>query len=268
MYERLHRIYMRMREEECTCQVFAAVAIDALWRSFETAVESKQGISQLELLYEELAREEQQKQMRKEQKKLKRKRKKERMAEQDGKENCNDCDDGEDFDDKDDLEKDCSCSPLKIEKEESCDCDELSSPAKNILENDKDNAHKICCVGTELWLTDCKCDLHEKKTKKTYKCDNYMQPADFNVKKENGSTSDHSHDCGYSSENNNGCCETGSLISSLPSSPEGSEVACSDSCCQPEQNYIPLSRFSYGNGHQLSLQEMLEVSQSRQFQQN
>lgn len=38
MYERLHRIFMRMREEECTCQVFAAVAVDALCRSFETAV--------------------------------------------------------------------------------------------------------------------------------------------------------------------------------------------------------------------------------------
>jgi hypothetical protein len=69
MYERLHRIYMRMREEECTCQVFAAVAVDTLSRSFETAVERKQGYSQLELLYAELAREEQQKQIRKEQKK-------------------------------------------------------------------------------------------------------------------------------------------------------------------------------------------------------
>lgn len=86
---------------------------------------------------------------------------------------------------------------------------------------------------------------------------------DFNssVKKESGSNSDHSHDCGYSSENNNGCCETGSLISSLSSSPEGSELACSDSCCQHDTDYITHCRLSYGGtGHQMSLQEMLEVS--------
>lgn len=35
VYERLHRIQLRMKEEECTCQVLAAVAIDALYRNFE-----------------------------------------------------------------------------------------------------------------------------------------------------------------------------------------------------------------------------------------
>jgi hypothetical protein len=50
----------------------------------------------------------------------------------------------------------------------------------------------------------------------------------------NWSSSEHSHDCGYSSENNNGCCDTGSASSSLPSSPEGSEIACSDGFCNHE----------------------------------
>lgn len=76
MYERLHRIYMRMREEECTCQVFAAVAIHTLSRAFETAIEKIRGVSRLELLYAEFEREEQQKQIRREQKKIKRRRKK------------------------------------------------------------------------------------------------------------------------------------------------------------------------------------------------
>lgn len=76
MYERLHRIYMRMREEECTCQVFAAVAVHTLSRSFETAVENHLGVSRLELLYAEFEREEQRKQLIREQKKIKRKRKK------------------------------------------------------------------------------------------------------------------------------------------------------------------------------------------------
>lgn len=35
VYERLHRIQLRLREEECICQVLAAVAIDALHRNFE-----------------------------------------------------------------------------------------------------------------------------------------------------------------------------------------------------------------------------------------
>lgn len=76
MYERLHRIYMRIREEECTCQVFAAVAVHTLGRSFETAVENHLGVSRLELLYAEFEREEQRKQILREQKKIKRKRKK------------------------------------------------------------------------------------------------------------------------------------------------------------------------------------------------
>lgn len=256
MYERLHRIYMRMKEEECTCQVFAAVAVDALWRSFETAVESKQGISQLELLYAEITREEQQKQLRKEQKKLKRKRKKERLAELEGKENCIEYDDGDEFDDKDELEKDCTCTPLKNEPLNCLHCDDLTPKSNCAVKDDEKNCKKICT--TEIWVNECKCDLSDKKGRKnsTYKCDSFF-PNDCS-KKENGNSSDHSHDCGYSSENNNGCCETGSLISSLPSSPEGSEVACSESCCQ--QDYMPFSRFPYGNGHQLSLQEMLEVS--------
>lgn len=52
----------------------------------------------------------------------------------------------------------------------------------------------------------------------------------------NWSSSEHSQDCGYSSENNNGCCDTGSASSSLPSSPEGSEIACSDGFCNHEGN--------------------------------
>ncbi|XP_022901319.1 gametogenetin-binding protein 2-like [Onthophagus taurus] len=230
MYERLHRIYIRMREEECTCQVFAAVAIDALWTSFETAVEHKQGISQLELLYAELTRKEQQKQLRKEQKKLKRKRKKEKLMEQHFK-SCDGCDGEEEMDDDGkilDEEKICTCNDtfLKIKlKEKSTACDE--------------------------WL-DCKCNHTGMKNGK---CDDYIQRK---FMKESSSSSDHSHDCGYSSENNNGCCEFNSFGSSLPSSPEGSEVACPDGCCESENDYIPYNRFTYGNGHQLSLQEMLD----------
>lgn len=214
MYERLHRIYMRMREEECTCQVFAAVAVNALWRSFETAVESKQGISQLELLYAELSREEQQKQLRKEQKKLKRKRKK---SKQNGKEeNCGIINNDE-SDEKNDL--DCRCK----------------------LDNSNDN------------LEECYCCEDEAEKEKAETDESRFSRCDFVPP--NGE-----YDCGYSSENNNGFCETESLASSLPSSPDGSELACSDTCCHLEnETESAYTKYTcYGSGDQLSLERMLE----------
>ncbi|EFA10614.1 gametogenetin-binding protein 2-like [Tribolium castaneum] len=211
MYERLHRIYMRMREEECTCQVFAAVAVDTLSRSFETAVERKRGFSQLELLYAELAREEQQKQIRKEQKKIKRKRKKGKSLEQDGKENCNE----EDFEDNCYSQADLSCYS----------CEEL-------LKCDDDDDDYDC---DKLWIDGCKCE--EEKEEKCGYTNNKKGSSDY----------------GYSSENNNGCCETASLISSISSSPEGSELAC-DTCCQHDGD--TLKRFR--DGEHPSLQQMLE----------
>ncbi|CAG9860789.1 unnamed protein product [Phyllotreta striolata] len=282
MYERLHRIYMRMREEECTCQVFAAVAVHTLSRSFETAVEQIRGISQLELLYAEFAREEQQKQIKKEQKKIKRKRKKGKSEDKDGNENCNNCD--QDEDEKEESEE-CTCSEENIKTDPDSvgcyNCEQLQPNALRDIEhcsklNNKRGVggggvegkkNKLRCSG-DLWLEDCENDVKEnKKTVSICKCDNsllrplaYIGDFNSNNKKESGSNSDHSHDCGYSSENNNGCWETASLISSLPSSPEGSELACSDSCCQHDNDYITHCRLSYGGtGHQMSLQEMLEV---------
>ncbi|CAB0016885.1 unnamed protein product [Nesidiocoris tenuis] len=85
VYERLHRIQMRLREEETTCQVLVAVAIDSLSRKFQTCVETKRGITKLELLALELTQEEIVKQQRKEMKKLKRKKRRERKAGNDSK---------------------------------------------------------------------------------------------------------------------------------------------------------------------------------------
>lgn len=52
---------------------------------------------------------------------------------------------------------------------------------------------------------------------------------------------DHSQDCGYSSEQNNGSCDTRSASSSVNSSPEGSEVACSEGFCDHEGNLSSIS---------------------------
>lgn len=76
MYERLRRVYVSLREEERACQVLAAVGVHALCRNFDMSVEKKQGISNLELLYQEISRAEKAKEYKREQKKLKKKKKK------------------------------------------------------------------------------------------------------------------------------------------------------------------------------------------------
>ncbi|XP_030749471.1 gametogenetin-binding protein 2-like [Sitophilus oryzae] len=268
MYERLHRVYMRVREEERMCQLFAAVAVHSLSMSFETAVEKVRGVSQLELLYEEFAREEQAKQKHKEAKRIRRKRRKEKLMDCDEKENC--C--GQGHDSKEDLDKNCTCS-LSADKESSRDCgcsseelDDFDECSK--LNQSSEKSDKLRC-SNQLWLEECsKCENDGKDSNRNglklgsmCKCDSSYEPSQFgqNSKKESGSTSDHSHDCGYSSENNNGCCETGSLISSISSSPEGSELACSESCCEVKEptDFGSQCRLTCGGG--LSLQEMLEV---------
>ncbi|KAL1490924.1 hypothetical protein ABEB36_011596 [Hypothenemus hampei] len=260
MYERLHRVYMRVREEERTCQLFAAVAVHTLNRSFETVVERVRGVSQLELLYEEFTREEQAKLKHKEAKKIRRKRRKGKLTFCEGKGIC--CDDSQT-----DIDKECSCSTIlvKDDSREECECsseelDDYDDCSNNKLNNSNQTLMEKSRYGDETWIDDCKCDNEIKdlnrnrKEEVLCKCDN---STDFTInKKESGSTSDHSHDCGYSSENNNGCCETGSLVSSLSSSPEGSELACSDICCQPRLEFGSQCRLTCGGG--MSLQEMLE----------
>lgn len=259
MYERLHRVYMRVREEERTCQLFAAVAVHTLNRSFETAVEKVRGVSQLQLLYEEFAREEQAKQKHKEAKKIRRKRRKGKLYCEE-KENC--CGRNLNTTSKGGTDKECSCSPILVKEglREECECssedlDDYDDCSSSKLNNSIGKLNLSRC-SNEDWLEGCKCDSDNRNKNElgasrkellcSCKCDS---------KKESGSSSDNSHDCGYSSENNNGCCETGSLTSSLSSSPEGSELACSDTCCQPT-DFGSQCRLTCGGG--LSLQEMLE----------
>jgi hypothetical protein len=67
VYERLHRIQLRIREEQYTCQVLAAAAIDGLARRFETAIEVKQGFTKLDMFYDEFTKKEKKTQKRKSQ---------------------------------------------------------------------------------------------------------------------------------------------------------------------------------------------------------
>ncbi|XP_050966834.1 gametogenetin-binding protein 2 [Labeo rohita] len=73
LYERLHRIWQKLRAEEQTWQMLFYLGIDALRKSFEMAVERVQGISRLEQLCEELSEEERAKELKQEKKRQKRK---------------------------------------------------------------------------------------------------------------------------------------------------------------------------------------------------
>lgn len=104
LLERLQRVAQRLREEEQMVDMLQFASLQALRRSFEMAVESKRGVSQLELLCDELSREEAVQKQRKEAKKQKRKKrrgKKDSISSSD-----NICRSEKDYDNEDDVEGD------------------------------------------------------------------------------------------------------------------------------------------------------------------
>lgn len=125
------------------------------------------------------------------------------------------------------------------EPEDKCSCEECSEERDTPTEllSTRDCA---ACSG------ECNCCHEIKNTRKLTKTGSL-------------SPNDHSQDCGYSSGNNGGCCETMSGCSSLMSSPEGSEVACSDGFCNHERgDYSDTSKpCKHAAGFTLTLQEML-----------
>ncbi|XP_011140169.1 gametogenetin-binding protein 2 isoform X2 [Harpegnathos saltator] len=145
MAERLHKVHRRLREEETVCKVLAAVAIDALSRNFQMAVEMKQGFTQLELLYEEFTREEIAKQQKREKLRLKRKKQKERRYETETEE----------------KENTCNCSSERQNGDsQSCICAELKSATQNI------DRHKLQVLDPKnKGMRTCKCPDCSNKTK-------------------------------------------------------------------------------------------------------
>lgn len=73
LYERLHRIWQKLRAEEQTWQMLFYLGVDALRKSFEMTVEKVQGISQLEQLCEEFLEEERVQELKQEKKRQKKK---------------------------------------------------------------------------------------------------------------------------------------------------------------------------------------------------
>ncbi|XP_020293016.1 gametogenetin-binding protein 2-like isoform X3 [Pseudomyrmex gracilis] len=310
--ERLHRVHRRLKEGETVCKVLAAVAVDALSRNFQMAVEVKQGISQLELLYEELTREEIAKQQRREKLRLKRKKKKERRYETEEKENSCDC-----ASERQSESSPCTCAESKPTTQNinrhklqvldpknkgppTCKCPDclkkakapstsqsqskseiavafstkktanatksmskkdtaetktklsisqskqsnVSHKNKQLPQEDSSDTCESCKEGEKVnknqYITrmthsddDCKDSRREEdlidswERSKSSKYNMWIQVTNFTEKKKHHSSEQSSQDCGYSSEHN-------ISSSSLPSTPEGSEVACNDECCNHE----------------------------------
>lgn len=309
VYERLHRIHLRLREEECTCQVLAAVAVDALCRNFEVAVETKRGISQLELLYKEMQQEEAAKLRLKEQKKLKKRKKRERRAgveqngQQEDKDSC-ECESEEQSEPACERSASpCSCPETRhhvdllsehIIGSPMCDCDDCrkkQETAQNtgiddhkLQANGKDNRKVHSNPGPfsspkDKAIQSLKVNgtVKGKAPNNNYSiphCDSCQESGlckdgkKSNAAKGKAWTSDHLADCGYSSgPGGPPDCASGTGSSSLPSSPDGSEIACSDGFCNGEcsgegctESRNSTQNQKTGGGLLLTLEQMLEES--------
>ena len=76
LFERFQNIQMKMKEAEQTCDLLFLVALKALRMSLDLAAEKKRGISDIDLILEELEKDDKNKEMKKEKKRLKKAQKK------------------------------------------------------------------------------------------------------------------------------------------------------------------------------------------------
>lgn len=147
------------------------------------------------------------------------------------------------------------------EPEEKCECEEClleerDTPTDLLSPRDYNQCY-------EPSGDDCSSCLDDSTKRRSPKKTGKNRPKNGNL-----SPNDHSQDCGYSSGNGGGCCETMSGSSSLMSSPEGSEVACSEGFCNHERgDCLDLAKSDKVScsGFTLSLQEMLMVSKYSSF---
>lgn len=269
IYERLRRVHMCLKEEENACQVLAAVAVHALCRSFDIAVEKKRGISNLELLYKEISRAEKAKELRKEQKKLKKKKKKseKKNMEQLLRSYCN-CMDV----DSADGPITCTCAVDENgydteEQDANVCCNKIMSTVEALLTggiggigggaangqagdgggkmatlglgggtgDGSGGGSAICCGSVN--SDEISIDVKDEQLS-IYSCHSYEHGTSTGCSK--------SIDGGYMSEpsfQHDGPCSSvltshnNSRTSSLVSSPEGSEVACSDGFCNHDAQH-------------------------------
>lgn len=261
IYERLRRVHVCLKEEENACQVLAAVGVHALCRNFDMAVEKKQGISNLELLYQEISRAEKVKEFRKEQKKLKKKKKKNEKknletrltfdaldsVETKSPWECIINDNGYYVDNEDEQEIDICCSSsdgssgiCTVGKKGN-----VNGADRTILKKQDILTNSRCCMNNNITTKVKNCNtnksgnLNNVKTKfSDASCKSCVNNINGYTKYIDGGyvsepSSHHEESCLMLSISNNN-----SRTSSIVSTPEGSEVACSDGFCNHEPLHI------------------------------
>ncbi|XP_029546161.1 gametogenetin-binding protein 2 isoform X3 [Salmo trutta] len=204
LYNRLHRIWLKLRAEEQTWQMLFYLGIDALRKSFEMVVEKVQGISRLEQLCEELSEEERAKELKQEKKRQKKKNRR--------KNKCG-------FNMSDSKEK--SLDEASLESVERRGCKACGSPEVE--------GHVSCVevvVTSNESTTSCSCPDGTVPKVKNGKAATNIQPSPKTRYLTLG-LSPHSNgsDCGYSS----------SMEDSETGSREGSDIACTEGICTHEE---------------------------------
>lgn len=242
LLERLQRLAQRLREEEQMVDMLQFASLQAMRRSFEMAVESKRGVSQLELLCEELSREEAAQKQRKELKKLRRKKrrgKKETLTNANS-EPMNDLHSLVDDKVDDDNDDDHDDESVKIS---TCLCDftdekfKSKSSTKNRVNNNNDNWPTS---PSPIQSRDCSCYCSSSCS-----CSSITKhsASSQSLKCKDGSLK-YPQDSGYCTTN-----------SSNLTTPEGSDVACTEGLCNHSSG-SPVQGQSGSNllpeGHDLS----------------
>lgn len=248
IYNRLKRIQQCVKEEENACQVLAAVAVHALCRSFDMAVENKLGVN-LELIYDEISREDRIREEQMKKRKMKKRKKRNEKKQKD-----------------DDDQDSYNCEPEPVP--EKCHCSEIDhvhSEDEENLHSDDDDEKIVMCDGTIIDVGLAPSSSSAAKVIKVISpvkiANRHASNHDHSVERSrstsvenlevkvdelsitscqschdgDGDCAQRSIDAGYSSEthhdgllSNNNSSRTSSIVST----PEGSEVACSDVCCK------------------------------------
>lgn len=165
LYERLHRIWQKLRAEEQTWQILFHLGIDALRKSFEMAVEKMQGISRLEQFVEELSEEERAKELKQEKKRQKRKNRRKNkcgfdMSEQEAEDKEKTLDEGSlesvdgsckvcgSHDEEEEAEAGCDESAA-ANRSTSCSCPDNTKQDLSPLSNGSDYGYSSSMEGSE-----------------------------------------------------------------------------------------------------------------------
>lgn len=274
VYERLRFVHMCLKEEQNAAQVLAAVAAHALCRSFDTAVEKKRGISNLELLYQEISRADRVKKQRQELKKLKKKQKKlvKKLVVQCGGDGgsadgaldeclnreCKACED----DGRSPLQDlECTClideqgyeSEVDHDASSNCGSDSIDTTAAS------SNGSSITCCGAggdgdggnSVGKGHGTHKSPNSKDHKIYSSCGSCDCASTSVVSANSCSK--SIDCGYGSDPSLLSSRTPSLVST----PDGSEVACSEGFCNHECQPTAGRNWQLSVGEPLTLEQML-----------